>query len=126
MRRRIENWSSTRAWENVRVYKRLFLLLILIPSVSFSAGTAVGKIKGYVLTENGVYVSSEGASTNGPACNTTDRFFFPYGTVHEKAFLASILSAFAQGTSISLNGTGDCNGGNAEILRKICVVGVPC
>lgn len=102
------------------------IILLAISSSSLASGVAVGTIKGYVFTETGVYVSSDAAITSKPTSNVTNRFYLAYSSAHSQTFIAVVLSAFVAEQAVSLNGTGNCAGGNSEILRKICTFDVPC
>lgn len=103
------------------------MILFLLFSISVLAeGSSVGKIKGYALNTGGVYISMDSVITSKPTCNITDRFFFSLSEPHANHFLSVILSAKATDETLIVTGTGDCAGGNSEVLRKICTINVPC
>lgn len=108
------------------MFKHIFLFLLLMPIISHADGSATGKIAGYAINENHIYVQSISTIANTPTCNGTNRFYFSQSETYAKVFLSSILAAYQAGTELVLTGTGDCNGGNSEVLRKICTVGFPC
>ncbi|MES9856865.1 MAG: hypothetical protein ABW166_09720 [Sedimenticola sp.] len=108
------------------MFKYLVIACILAPSLCYANGKAEGKITGYVINEDSVYVSSDASTANiHSTCNTLNRFYFSQNSAHAKVFISAILAAYQAGTDLSLNGTGNCVGGN-EVLRKICTVGISC
>ena len=106
--------------------KLAVIMLLLLPVSVFAEGVATGKIKGYAMNTDWVFVSVDAPIHNKPSCNTTNRFYFSLTAAYAQNMLGSILAAYHGGTTLTLTGTGDCNDGNSEVLRKICTLDVPC
>ena len=106
--------------------KKLILTLLLFPLSTLADGIATGKIKGYAINTNSVFVSVDGYIDNKPGCNTTNRFFFNLSEAYSDTMLSTIYAAYHTGKELILTGTGDCDNGNSEMLRKICTLDVPC
>jgi len=103
-----------------------FITALLISFFSLAEGTTEGKINGYVLSTGSVFFAPENDIIDTPSCNTTNRYYFNYATEYSEAFLTELRDAKKNGTTLILVGTGECNGNNAEKLRKICTLNVPC
>ena len=101
-------------------------IALLVSFTSLAEGTTEGKINGYVLSTGSVFFAPENDIIDTPSCNTTNRYYFNYATEYSQAFLTELKDAKQNGSTLILVGTGECNGNNAEKLRKICTLNVPC
>jgi hypothetical protein len=102
------------------------LTILLFSNVVLADGRVSGKIQGYVINTDTVFVIVDGAIVDKPECNTTDRFKFNTNDAFANHFLSVILAAKASNELVILTGNGECSGGNSENLRKICTEDIPC
>lgn len=93
-----------------------------------SAGT--GYVKGLVSLSNGVVLFFHSGARNGtpPSCENSGlagRWGINVNSAAGQAMLSVILSAQAQNTPITIDGTGDCSAGaNSESVSLIVTNGV--
>lgn len=99
------------------------LSVVLIGPIFAYAGegggtSGVGQIQ--VWAPNWVYFRTE-FHNNAPECATTDKWLIDLDTSAGRAMLAVLLSAQASGISVTVWGTGDCNGhlGETEVAAFI-------
>ena len=111
--------------EEATMFKYLIIFSLLTPFIA-NAGSATGKVDGFVINEGGTFVSSD-ASTSSDyiECNTSKRFYFYHASSYSNYFLSAIIAANHAGTILGFHGTGNCFG-NSEVLRKVCTSNIPC
>lgn len=108
----------------------LAILLVLISTNSL-AGTATGKVTGYIPYSTGsseiIFVQVEN-HVNSPTCNSTSRFTMLSTNPKFKSTNAALLAAFMSGTQIKAMGLDTCkNYSNSEDLNYVCLGGtIPC
>ena len=104
-------------------------LAILFSATSF-AGTASGKITGYIpysTGQNGLFFIKVENAVNTPTCNTTTRFTMRNDNPKYNSTNAAVLAALMAGTTVVVKGNGTCdNFGNSEDLAYICLGSTPC
>ena len=105
------------------------LLLIISSSLSF-AGSATGKITGYIPYSSGqeelLFIKVENI-VSSPTCNTTSRFTMRGDNIKYKSTNAAVLAALMAGTPVIAKGKGVCsNFSNSEDLEYICLGSTPC
>lgn len=92
---------------------RIALLTIAaaLPLLSFNAnaGTAAGKVIGVTATRATLWAFNVGAISDRAACAGTDEFALDNNTAAGKVMIASILAAQAQGLTIYVTGSGNCD-----------------
>ncbi len=104
-----------------------FLLLI---TEACLAGSATGKIVGYIPYSSGneeiMFIKVENI-TGAASCNTTSRFTMRSNNPRYKATQAAALAAFMAGTTVKAKGLDSCNNwGNSEDLNYVCLGSIPC
>jgi len=106
--------------------KRLTLatLVSLFATVPAFAGGFVNGHITYPTSQRGLqfFVSSDAAISNKPACATANRFVFDPTTVNGKVMLATIMTAYAMGRTVTMLGDNTCNiWGDSEDLAVITI-----
>jgi len=104
--------------------------IILIISGQAIAGTAKGKVTGYIPYSTGsqeiIFVQVQN-HLDSPDCNVTTRFTMTSNNPKFKSTNSALLAAYISGTQITAKGLGTCNNfGNSEDLKYICMGDIPC
>ena len=111
---------------------KLFILILLFASTSSMAGTASGKVT-KILSHtdggngHGVFLFTiDGQRDNAPACSISDEkktWALSLEKESGRAIYSLLLSAQAQGKSISVVGRGNCNSwGDSEEPRYVTIL----
>jgi len=88
--------------------KYIISLIGLLPS-SVLAGSGLGTASNVAVQNNGVALFSiNGTRTGAPSCATTNRFAFAANTSAGQNMLATLLTGYGLGRSISVFGDGTC------------------
>ena len=112
-------------------FKNCVLVLFVLGFMNQAfAGTAFGKIKGYLPYSIGqdqmIFFTVEGY-TDIPTCNVTSRLTMKSTNPKFEITNAAILSALMSGIQVKVRGTGACNNfSNSEDLDHLCLGDIPC
>lgn len=107
--------------------RRIYIALgmLLNSSVGHTAGAETGTVSPgwFVYEDSNVFFYLSGSHTGArPICATIpDRWAFDSSTAAGKAYLSALLSAYATGRSVTINGTNTCIHGNTESIKSFAV-----
>jgi hypothetical protein len=121
---------TTTKIEEIGMIKRALLVTLLLLSTNTFAGTALGKVTGYIPYSTGgkelLFVKIE-AHVDSPTCNVTGRFTMSSSDLKYESTNAALLAAFMSGATVRAKGRNTCNNwSNSEDLSYVCLGSIPC
>jgi len=105
--------------------KIVFILSVSIAASAQAGGSSTGRIVDQLIGNTGVAMFSAGVHQSKPACSTVgDAWAFDVKTPAGAAMYSFLLSAYAQGKTINVVGTGNCDiWGDRESVAYLTVQG---
>lgn len=109
--------------------KKIWIGLALMTSVA-AAGSGSGTVTGFIpgnATSGTVFVFKTSTVSGSPTCDTTQRFAIASTNPQYNSTVASVIAAYATGSSVNAVGLGTCDVvSNAEDLNYVCVGTISC
>lgn len=115
----------------MKIFRRIFLLCIVIMVPSSFAGTGTGKIIGVLPyskpTGEKLFFITVETKENTASCNVTNRFVLSDTYAAFDITVSAALAAYHAKTEVTIKGLGSCNyWSNSEDVNQICFGSIAC
>ncbi len=86
-----------------------FFLMTFLAAPAFAAGTSTGTVGFLLVNLNNTLIFSAGTPTGQPGCSIGGQWAVDLNVAKGKSIYALLLAAAAQGSSVTVNGSGACS-----------------